>query len=296
MFIGAVGVSGGSANFETVYRLIEFIRRSYVAILFVVLEIAAVNRYIQSTPYTRARMLSKVTAFTGDISNGISRTAAYFGLSRQNEMLTARIAELEDELAALRVSDGRTWGAADSVACEDSPYVFIPARVVSNSVNRTHNFITLNRGLRDGVVPESAVVTASGAIAGYVLECSERYSVAVSILNTSFRTSGKIEGTNFSGSLEWRGGNRYEVTLCELSKYADLSVGAKVVTTGFSHYFLPDMTIGTVESFEMDDTHTSFTASVRLAVDMSSLQNVLIIKNTDRGEVTALEESAKKSI
>lgn len=280
------------------YRLFEFIRRSYVTILFVVLEIAAVNRYMHSTPYTRARILSKVAAVAGWVSSGTSKTVNYFGLAGENRMLTARIAELEGENALLRA-------AAESVMSADSlpfaseitsPYTFIPARVVANSVNRTHNFITMNKGLRDGVTPESAVATPAGAVVGYVLECSERYSVAVSVLNTSFRTSGKIADSNFSGSIEWRAANPHEVTFCEVSKYADIVIGSKIVTTGFSHYFMPDMSIGTVVAFDLDETHTSYTATVRLAADMSRLQNVLIIKNTDRDAIIKLEEAAENAI
>lgn len=272
------------------YRLIEFIRRSYVTILFVVLEIAAVNLYIHSTPYTRARMLSKVYAATGWAATARSEVISYFGLAGENRQLTERLARLEAENAVLRELAG-----GDVAAPEDFPYTYTAARVVANTVNRAQNYITLNKGLRDGVTPESAVVTPSGAIVGYVIECSERYSIAVSILNSDFRTSGKIEDSDYSGSIEWRGGNSHEVTLYELSKYADPEPGKRVVTTGFSHYFAPDMAIGTIESVEMDETKTSYTVTVRLDVDMSRLQNVLIVKNTGLDEVQSLEESVQKN-
>lgn len=270
------------------YRLFEFIRRSYVTILFTVLEIIAVNIYIHSTIYTRARMLTKVYALTGGVATMRSDVGAYFSLARENRRLVDRVAQLENEVHYLH-------GIADTLVDEwplDSPYEFIPARVVSNSVNRTHNFITLNRGLRDGVTPESAVISADGVVVGYILDCSEKYSVALSILNTSFRTSGKIEGSEYSGSIEWRGGNPYEVTMNELSKYADIEAGKAVVTTGFSHYFAPDMAIGTVESFELDETKTYYTARVRLSVDMSSLRDVLIVRNAEREELQELESRA----
>ncbi|MCH5329980.1 MAG: rod shape-determining protein MreC [Alistipes sp.] len=273
------------------YRLVEFLRRSYVTILFVVLEIAAVSFYIQSTPYTRARMLSKLYSVTGWAAGARSEVVSYFALAGENRALNERLALLEAEVAALR----ETAPDVTPEVAEDFPYSFIAARVVANTVNRPRNFITLNRGLRDGVVPESAVVTPSGAVVGYVLECSERYSVAMSILNVDFRTSGKIGESEYSGSIEWRGDSPYEITLCNLSKYADPEEGKRVLTTGFSHYFAPDMMIGTVESFEMDETQTSYTAAVRLSVDMSRLQNVLIVRNEALGEVAELEERVRNS-
>lgn len=270
------------------YRLVEFIRRSYVTILFVVLELVAVNFYIRSTPYTRARMLSKLYSATGWAASARAEVISYFALAGENRQLAERLALLEAENAALRELAG-----GEVPEPEDFPYSFIAARVVANSVNRARNFITLNKGSLDGVTPESAVVTPSGAVVGYVINCSDRFSVAVSILNADFRTSGKIGDSEYSGSIEWRGDSAHTVTLCELSKYAEPEVGSKVLTTGFSHYFAPDLTIGTIESFELDETKTSYTVTVRLEVEMSSLQNVLIVKNEGLDEVLELENATQ---
>jgi rod shape-determining protein MreC len=172
----------------------------------------------------------------------------------------------------------------------------MPARVVSSSINRTHNFITLNKGLRDGVMNDMAVLSPSGEAVGYILDCSERYSVAISILNTSFRTGCKIKGDGYSGSIEWNGGSTYSVTMCELSKYAKIEIGAEVVTTGVSHYFPSDMLIGWVESYELDESKTYYNATVRLAADFSNLHNVILVKYIDREEVVGLEQSAKSKV
>ena len=40
------------------YRLLEFIRRSYVTLLFIVLEIIAIGLYARSTYYTQATILA----------------------------------------------------------------------------------------------------------------------------------------------------------------------------------------------------------------------------------------------
>ena len=48
------------------------------------------------------------------------------------------------------------------------------ASVTSNTVNRAQNLIVLNRGRRDGVAEEMAVLSSDGAMAGYVVDCTER--------------------------------------------------------------------------------------------------------------------------
>ncbi len=274
------------------YRLLEFIRRSYVTLLFIVLEAIAIGLYARSTYYTQATILAGANALTGGLAGAITDIGGYFSLASENKALAKRVADLEQQLAYY-------GGLVDTTATIDIAelqYEFMPARVVSSSINRTHNFITLNKGLRDGVMNDMAVLSPSGEAVGYILDCSERYSVAISILNTSFRTGCKIKGDGYSGSIEWNGGSTYSVTMCELSKYAKIEIGAEVVTTGVSHYFPSDMLIGWVESYELDESKTYYNATVRLAADFSNLHNVILVKYIDREEVVGLEQSAKSTV
>lgn len=121
---------------------------------------------------------------------------------------------------------------------------------------------------------------------GYVVGCSERYSVVLPLLNTDFRTSGKIVGDDHFGSISWSGSSPYEVDMTELSKYAEIEVGAEVVSSGLSHYFPADVKIGYVESFELNDSQTAYDVKIRLAADMTRLGNVILIENMDFGEMS----------
>ncbi len=100
------------------------------------------------------------------------------------------------------------------------PYRIMTASVTSNTVNRAQNLIVLNRGRRDGVAEEMAVLSSDGAMAGYVVDCTERYAVAMSVLNTSFNASGKLAGSDYFGSIYWDGFDAEHVRMRDLSKYA----------------------------------------------------------------------------
>ena len=165
------------------------------------------------------------------------------------------------------------------------------ASVVANSINRQQNLITLNRGLRDGVQPEMALLSPAGAMVGYVVDCSDRYAVAMSVLNTSFRASGRLAGSDYFGSIYWDGVDPHVVVLGELSKYADPQPGDEVVTTGFSQYFPEDVLIGEVESAELNETRTAYTVRVRLAAEMSRLTDVVLVGNRDLYEIRELQQS-----
>ena len=230
------------------HKLIEFIRSVYVVVLFVVLEALAVSYYAHSTNYTQARLLARSTRLVGGVHGFFAGIGHYFSLGRENRLLLDRVTRLEERLA--QYEEAATAARLDSYMQDigESKYRFAVASVVSNSTNRLQNLLTLNRGLRDSIQTEMAVLSPDGAMVGYVVACTDRYSVALSVLNTSFRASGKLADSDYSGSICWDGLDPHVVVLDELSKYADPKPGDEVVTTGFSQYFPPDVLIGWVES------------------------------------------------
>ena len=161
---------------------------------------------------------------------------------------------------------------------------------MANSINKQENLLTLNKGLDFEVSPETAVVTPSGAMVGYVVSCSERYSVAVSILNTAFRASGEVAGDGHFGSIYWDGFDAEHVRMRDLSKYAAVEQGDTIVSTSFSRYFPAGILIGTVEEFELNQTRTAYDVRIRLAADMTALHDVVLVKNQDSNEQRQLEE------
>lgn len=173
-------------------KLFEFIRSIYVVVLFVALEVAAISYYAHSTHYTQARLLARSNQVAGGVHGFFAGIRRYFSLGHENRLLLGRVAQLEERLA--QYEEAETNARLDSYMQDigESKYRFVTASVVANTVNRAQNLITLNRGRQDGVVEEMAVLSPDGAMAGYVVDCTERYAVAMSVLNTSFRASGKL--------------------------------------------------------------------------------------------------------
>jgi rod shape-determining protein MreC len=284
------------------YKLIEFIRRIYVVLLFILIETIALNYYARSSFYTQAKILAHANSVTGALQQSIFSLRHYFTLSSENEMLAQRVAELENALTIYREqerqmqTDTLTMAAMDSTMLASlSQYRYTTARVISNTINSSHNFITLNRGRQHGVLVDMAVVTPDGAMVGYVLECSERYSIVMPMLNTEFRTSGKISGDEHFGSISWDGISPHRVQMSELTKYSEFEIGDEVIASGLSQYFPEGVRIGYVESLKENENHTSYDVEIRLAADMTRLSNVILIENTNYTEIYELENAARSS-
>lgn len=283
------------------YKLIEFLRRIYVVLLFIAIEAIALNYYAHSSYYTQAKILSRAHSVAGGIQSTIFGVKHYFTLRSENEALAQRVAELEGRLSYYRdkeinaITDSISLEGLDPTLVESlSQYRYTTARIISNSISRNRNFITLNRGRMHGVMVDMAVISPSGVMIGYVVGCSERYSIVLPMLNSDFRTSGKIVGDEHFGSISWSGNSSYKVEMTDLSKHADIEIGDEVVSTGLSHYFPEGIKIGYVESFSINDTQTSYNVTIRLAADMTKLNNVILIENLDYGEIKELEDNPQK--
>lgn len=270
-------------------RLILFLKKIYVLLLFVVIEIVAINVYADSTPYTRAKLLTVSGSMTAGVNKSISGVTGYFGLRRENAVLTERISELQNRLELLQENAGDADASGIGVdGLEAAAYEYSACAVVNNSVTRQENHIIIDKGGRDGIKPNMALITPEGTIAGYVLEAGKNFSVAISVLNINFRTGGKIKGKDYFGSVWWDGADQSFVTLSEIPKYAAIEKGDTIVT-GYSSIFPPDIMIGTVESYELN-TSSYYDVKVRLGTRMGGLRNLLVVNYADIQERLLLEE------
>ncbi|MFI3286712.1 MAG: rod shape-determining protein MreC [Rikenellaceae bacterium] len=277
------------------YKLYEFIRSIYVVVLFVIAESIAISHYALSDSYTHAKIFVVSNSIIGGVNGFFRNAIRLFELPGENRELTERIAQLEAQLD-LSSENTLAYPSSAQIHFNNPEYSYIVAKVVSNSINKRDNLIMLDRGYEDGVYENMAVITPTGEMLGYVAGATAHYSAALSILSSSFTTSGKLSGGTHFGSLEWSGESRYHISMQELSKYAQINQGDTVVTTGFSKIFPGGVTIGTVDSFELDEMGTSYNIDISLAADISSIDYVLVVGSRESGEIEALQQEVEAKL
>lgn len=277
------------------YKLFEFIRSTYLFLLFLIIETIALGLYANSTYYTQAKILSQSNIAIGYGHTILSNIDNYFSLNSTNKTLLNRIIELEEEL--IRYESAESAKLLDSYMDNNAKteYELMVAHVISNTINKNNNFIILNKGTTDGVTIDMVVLSSDGALVGYILECSNNYSVVLSIVSVSFKSSGRIAGSEDSSFITWQGGDKHHIVMDKLSKYADPKVGDEIVSTDSSKNLnLPkDILIGNVVSREMNETQTSYKVKVKLAADIANLSDVILVRNRDYDEITNLGKSAE---
>ncbi len=270
------------------YRLIEFLRSVYVFLLFIVLEGSAFYIYANSNSYVRAKMLSYTSSVVSSVNGVTYEVADYFHLRRTNRELLDRISYLEEQLLGYNEQQNDSMLMANSYFDEEIGATFQAAKVVYNTINRKHNYIIINRGLQDGVRAGMGVVTFDRAMVGFVLECGDRSSVVMSMLNTRFRTSGRVEGDSHAGSIYWGGQDKYRVKMRDLSKYVDVKVGDRIVSTDFSQIFPSGVVIGRVAAIEFDSQQVSYNLDIDIETDISGVDKVLVVNYNSHADSRVL--------
>lgn len=266
-----------------------FVYAFYLVICFVLL--------FKFNPYQQSVFFSSANEMAGRFYIMTSGITGYFGLQEINRDLQKQNGNLEMELIRLRDEVSRLSGdsllvrtSADSSL---SRYDFQIAQVINNSVFKTHNYITLNKGRKDGIHSEMGVIDQNG-IVGIVNVVSDHYAVAISLLNPKLRLSCKVKGSNYFGSLVWDGKDPRFVVLEELPRHVKFVKGDTIVTSGYSSVFPEGLMVGTVDGFSKQRNDNFYALTVKLSTDFFRLNDVRILDDKGQKERRILEMEAKK--
>lgn len=204
----------------------------------------------------------------------------------ENEALRGEVARLKGSLSQLQ--ELKQENDRLTRLLELKPNRFpksIAARVIAFDPRSEFRTIRVNKGSRDGVVPNLPVVAAQGLVGkvgpvfghdAYVLLVVDPSShVDVMVQRPAVRTllsgSGLLKHTRLK--------HGYFLTQLEyLKKESDVAAGDVVVTSGLDQLYPPGIMVGAIESVEKDREGLFLEARVLPAVDFSKLREVLILE------------------
>jgi len=261
-------------------RLFNFFIKNKTFVLFLLLFSYALSITVQSHEYHRSKFLNSSNQITGSVYGTFHSITQYFNLKQENRLLLE-----ENNRLKTKVFNQKDSIPVDSVL--EYKYDLFPSLVYKNSYALTNNYLTLNKGQNDSIKEDYGVITSKG-IVGIIDATSKNYSRVLSVLNTNSRVNVKLKKTNYFGTLSWDGKSPEITQLKDIQDLVKLSVGDTVVTSGYSSTFPPNIPVGSVESFDLNDTEDLYIIDVKLFNNMKNLEHVYIIKNTDINELKAL--------
>lgn len=260
-------------------QIISFLRRSKYFFWFLLLQLIAFFLIGQKNYYHRNVFLHNSNEITGFIAKKASKMHDYFQLDSINDALLIENSSLRNELEHYKNSS--------SPRVEDTNFNYISAAVVINNYRLQQNFITIDKGAKDGISKEMAVVSDKG-IVGQVIAVSAHYAQVISVLHLDFRVNAAIKKNNHFGILKWDGVSFKTMQLLDIPRLAKVAKGDTIVTGGNSKIFPKGSPIGIVDKIGVESGDNYYSIDVNLFQDMSNLNFVYVVKNKTIDELNDL--------
>ena len=281
------------------HNLADFLQKYHHWFVFILLETISMVLLFQFNGYQGSVWFTSANIVSGKVYEASSAVNQFFSLTKVNERLTQRNVYLEKQVALLseRLLDatqdtGITERTLDA-ALHGSR--IIPARVISNSIDKADNFITLDKGTADGVRPDMGVVCGTG-IVGIVYQATANYSVVIPALSSHSKISCCIEGRGYFGYLHWAGGSSRHAYVDDIPRHAHFRLYDKVVTSGYSSVFPKGVMVGKILHVYNSPDGLSYRLMVELSTDFGNLRNVCVIDDKALRERINILRSAEDSI
>jgi len=273
-------------------NLLIFISKYNAFFLFVIFEIASLILLLNYNSFQKATYITSSNNVTGAVNTKVSEVSAYMSLGRVNDSLAKENAMLRNELKSSFYIDTLAKRTVKDTVYNQQ-YQYIPAKVISNSTNRHNNYITINRGSKDGIAKDMGVITSSGVV-GLVVKTTEHFANIQSALNGNTRISAMIADNKEIGIFTWVASlNPHQGLLMDVSNNVKPKLGERVVTSGQSLY-PAGIPIGKISDLHAKEGGLFLNMYLDLAVDYSKLEYVYVVINKLANEQAEVEALPKK--
>ena len=275
-------------------NLLNFLLKYDYWLLFIFLEAVSFTLLFRFNHYQGSVFFTSANRVVGYVDEMVYEVSSYFGLRSVNRKLVDRNVALELEVKRLkealkeRETDTLLIRQMQRDALRD--YLVVPAQVVNNSITRSNNFITIDKGMSDSIHAEMSVLNGN-SIVGIVYQASAHYALVLPLLNSRSNISCKIQRTDYFGVLKWDGGSSQYAWLQDIPRHSEFTLGDTIVTSGHSAVFPEGIPVGIVDDRKDSQDGLSYLLKVRLLTDFARLTDVSVIRYNGRAEQAALEDS-----
>lgn len=246
---------------------------TYIIIGIVLIVLLSISLLIKRTNNTIIKditiYINKVVMYPFTKLNkdkGINQTESYLIQKNINSSLEKEIQELKETLEL------------NKTLTEYSP---VNATILSRNKSYWFNTITIDKGKKDGIKENMAVVTRNGLI-GKINSVSDTSSEVKLITSDdlNFKVSIAIK-TNEVDNFAILNGYDNKTKLIKatgIDKTTNINIGDSVLTSGLGEFFPAGIYIGTVEKIEKDKYNLSKTVYIKLSQNFNDIHYVTVLK------------------
>ncbi len=271
-------------------------KRIYFGVL-VLLVLVLLNLPMRGARRMRGMLRDVLHPLESSFVMGRQRASKWFSaagnkhrLLQENERLARELAEREFRIQELkqirRENDALRQQLGFAIL---SPRPLLLAEVTARGeLGGWWQTIRINKGHRDGVLPDMAVMTGDGVV-GRTLEVTARSSEVLLITDPNSKLSAKIERNMAFGVMHGAGvraSGKDQLELLASARPAEMhylptthaiAVGDQVLTSGLGHVFPEGLPIGEVVRVSLHESGLYQQAEVQPSADLRSLRYVFVV-------------------
>jgi len=258
-------------------QLIYFFQKFKYFLFFLLLQFIALAITFNNLSFQKSKFVNSANAISGGLYSQVANISDYFSLKSENKILLEENTHLRNLLELKNIVSLNKDSAIVDATLYFQKYTFLNADIIKNSYANAFNFLTINKGKKQGLQREMAVINSKGII-GITDNSTSNYTRVQSILNKNSSINARLKNNRYFGSLKWNGENYNVVQLIDIPRQAPIKVGDTIETGGRSAIFPEGILIGSV--IKVNNTSTvNNSIDVKLFNDMSNLGPVYVIKN-----------------
>lgn len=267
-------------------ELFLFISSSRAFIIFAFLEVFSLWCVYRFNNYGSAVLFNTTSALVAKSVETQNSVIRYTKLNDINAQLASENIRLTTEITKLHNTISKDSSRLNLDSTMTGRYSLEFAEAINFTTNQRNNFITINKGTKDGIKPNMAVISATGAV-GKVKMCTNNFALVTSILHSENLVSSEIKKSRKLGSVKWEGLNPSEAELLYIDLYEPIQKGDTIVTSSINSVYPKNIMIGTVKSVKKGQQFLDIT--LKLSTDFKNLSYVYVVKNILADEQNLLE-------
>jgi rod shape-determining protein MreC len=274
-------------------QIVFFLHKYKYFLFFLFLEFIAIALTFNNLNFHKSKFVNSANFVTGGLYSKATDVSEYLHLKDINKELLDENTRLKNQLQqnTFMLDSTIEVEVIDSVLYHQK-YIYINARIEKNEYSSQFNYLTINKGIKEGVYPEMAVINSKGII-GITDNVNNNYARVQSILNKNSKINARVKNSNHFGSLEWDGQDYNIVQLIDIPRQAILKIGDTIETGGKSTIFPGGVPVGIISKTYNGNTVNN-RIDVQLFNDMSNLGFVYVVKNLHKQEIKSLENTSNE--
>ena len=213
--------------------------------------------------------------FTGGFRNAWKGYVDLRGARAENERLKVQLGALQVEFQQERARAERARQLERLLGFRNDLNIdTLPAEVIGAGATSDFRVLTIDRGSKNGVVTNMAVIAPTGVV-GRVVTPTHHASKVQLLIDRNAAAGALVERTRAQGIVVGKG--EVIIRMDFVAATADVKIGDTIVTSGIDGIYPRGFVIGKVESVGSGNGIYK-TVEVRPSVDFSRLEEVLVVK------------------